>query len=191
MASSLTISQHTTHAFSTHPKLLITALNGPVVGLSAALTAHSDFIYCTPSTYLLTPFSSLGLVTEGGAALAMVRRLGISKANEALLMSRKVPSDALERTGFVNKIFDVDTRAQGGSDTFLTRVIEEVKEMLTGGHLNGEALLGIKRMVRESESEKIETVNAREVFVGLERFLSGAAQWEFEAIRTGAKKHKL
>lgn len=126
-------------------------------------------------------------MTEGGAALAMVRRLGISKANEALLMSRKVPSDVLERTGYVNKVFSVE----GGSDAFLAKVIEEVQEMLTGGHLNGEALLGIKRMIRESEGEKIETVGAREVMAGLDRFLSGAPQREFEAVRTGKKKHKL
>ena len=115
----------------------------------------------------------------------MVRRLGISKANEALLMSRKVPADVLERTGYVNKVF------KETGDAFLERVMHEVREMLTGGHLNGEALLGIKKMIRESEGEKVETVNAREVVAGLERFLSGAPQREFEAVRTGRKKHKL
>ena len=68
-----------THAFYTHPKILVTALNGPAVGLSAALIAFSDFIYCVPSTFLLTPFSSLGLVAEGGASRAFVQRLGITR----------------------------------------------------------------------------------------------------------------
>lgn len=33
-----------TKAFITHPKILIAALNGPVIGLSAALVAHCDLI---------------------------------------------------------------------------------------------------------------------------------------------------
>jgi len=44
-----------TQAFYTHPKILITALNGPAVGLSAALIVFSDFIYCVPHAFLLTP----------------------------------------------------------------------------------------------------------------------------------------
>jgi peroxisomal 3,2-trans-enoyl-CoA isomerase len=36
-------------------------MNGPAVGLSAALIAHSDFGYA-PHGYILTPFSSLGLL---------------------------------------------------------------------------------------------------------------------------------
>src|SRR5688572_32178650 len=54
-----------THAFSTHPKILVVGLNGPVIGLSAAIPAYADFVYCAPHTFLLTPFSSLGLVAEG------------------------------------------------------------------------------------------------------------------------------
>ncbi|KAI0194941.1 ClpP/crotonase-like domain-containing protein, partial [Astrocystis sublimbata] len=72
-----------TQAFYSHPKILVAALNGPVVGLSAALTAFADFVYAAPHTFLFTPFSSLGLVAEGGASHAFVQRLGISKANEA------------------------------------------------------------------------------------------------------------
>ena len=54
-----------TQAFYSHKKILVTALNGPVVGLSAALIAHSDFIYAAPHAFLLCPFSSLGLAAEG------------------------------------------------------------------------------------------------------------------------------
>ncbi|KAJ2984426.1 hypothetical protein NUW58_g6065 [Xylaria curta] len=57
-----------------HPKILIAALNGPALGLSAALTAFADFVYAAPHTFLLTPFSSIGLVAEGGASHAFVQR---------------------------------------------------------------------------------------------------------------------
>jgi peroxisomal 3,2-trans-enoyl-CoA isomerase len=52
-----------------------------VIGLSAALVSFADFVYAAPHAFLLTPFSSLGLVAEGAASRALVQRLGISKAN--------------------------------------------------------------------------------------------------------------
>lgn len=102
-----------THAFYTHPKILITALNGPAIGLSAALIAHSDFIYAAPHAFILTPFTSLGLVAEGGASRAFVKRLGIAKANEALIMSKRIGVEELVGCGFVNGIIEsTDTETE-------------------------------------------------------------------------------
>lgn len=179
---------HITHAFYTHPKLLVTALNGPAVGLSAALIAFSDFVYAAPHAFLLTPFSSLGLVTEGNASVAFVRRLGISKANEALIMSKRIAIEELVQTGFVNKVIDV-----GGKDRskeFLEKVLEEVEERL-GGHLNRESVLGIKKLIRAPEREVLDRQGVEEVLAGLERFVKGVPQEEFRKIASGEKKHKL
>jgi Delta3-Delta2-enoyl-CoA isomerase len=116
-----------TQAFYSHSKVLVMALNGPIVGLSAALSGFSDFIYCTPHTYLLTPFSSLGLVAEGGASAALVRRMGFPKANEALLMSRRVPAPELLACGYVNEILDCGMQGDGDGK-FLEMVLERVND---------------------------------------------------------------
>ncbi|TLS23823.1 hypothetical protein PpBr36_08789 [Pyricularia pennisetigena] len=179
-----------TQAFYSHPKILVVGLNGPVVGLSAALVSFADFIYATPSTFLLTPFSSLGLVAEGGASRALVQRLGVSKANEALLMSRRVPAQELLRTGFVNKVF---TELQGAADDhirFRELVLAEIDDKL-GDHLVGDSLLGIKELIRRPEIDVLEAQNAREVFAGLGRFMSGVPQREFLKLASGEKRHKL
>ena len=176
-----------TNAFYTHPKILITALNGPAVGLSAALIAFSDFIYATPHTFLLTPFSSLGLVTEGGASIGFVQRLGISKANEALIMSKRIPAEELLQTGFVNKIFDV---GKGQDGKFLEMVREEINERL-GDHLNADSLLKIKELMRKPYRDALDAQNLAEVMGGLERFTLGIPQEEFRKVATGEKKHKL
>ncbi|KAK4167599.1 d3,d2-enoyl-CoA isomerase [Cladorrhinum sp. PSN259] len=177
-----------THAFYTHPKILITALNGPVIGLSAALVSFSDFIYATPEAFLLTPFSSLGLVAEGGASRALVQRLGPAKANEALIMSRRIPVEELERTGYVNKVFHEVKK--GDSEKFKELVLKEIDERL-GEHLVGDSLLGIKKLIRRPEREVLDSQNVAEVFAGLDRFVSGVPQGEFEKIATGKKRHKL
>jgi peroxisomal 3,2-trans-enoyl-CoA isomerase len=179
-----------TRAFYTHPKILVVALNGPAVGLSAALIAFADFIYAAPHSFLLTPFSSLGLVAEGGASRAFVERLGISKANEALIMSKKITCDELIATGFVNKVFTAPSGRQDDSEGFLALVLAEVEERL-GPHLVQSSLLKIKDLIRKPGREAFDRQNVAEVFEGLERFKAGIPQEEFRKIAMGEKKHKL
>jgi peroxisomal 3,2-trans-enoyl-CoA isomerase len=155
------------------------------VGLSAAITAFADFIYCTPHTFLLTPFSSLG--AEGGASRALVQRLGVAKGNEALIMSKRITAAELERCGFVNAIFDT---AKGEDAKFRELVLNEVDERL-GEHLIGDSLTGIKRLIRRPELEVMDAQNVSEVFAGLDRFMKGVPQEEFRKIASGEKRHKL
>ena len=162
-------------------------MNGPAVGLSAALISFSDFIYCTPSAFLLTPFTSLGLVAEGGSSIAFVQRLGISKANEALLMSKRITAEEMLSTGFVNKIIPTE---KGQEETFLSKVIEEVEARL-GNHLNSESLIKMKEIIRKPDRERLNAQTVVEVYGGLERFASGVPQEEFRKLASGEKKHKL
>lgn len=179
-----------TRTFYNHSKILIVALNGPAVGLSAALIAHADFIYAAPHAFLLTPFSSLGLVAEGGASRAFVERLGIAKANEALIMSKRITCDELVATGFVNKVVTAPSGSKEDSAGFLKNVLAEVEDRL-GTHLNQSSLLKIKELVRRPEREILDRQNGIEAFMGLERFLMGVPQEEFRKLATGEKKHKL
>ena len=176
-----------THAFATHPKVLVVGLNGPVVGLSAAVISLADFIYAVPHAFLFTPFSSIGLVAEGGASRAMVQRLGIAKANEALIMGKRLWAAELRDAGFVNEIFDYP---KGDDAAFRQRVLREVDERL-GDHLNGESLIGIKKLIRGPDLNVVHQQNVHEVFAGLDRFVKGIPQEEFRKLASGEKRHKL
>ncbi|KAI7361483.1 ClpP/crotonase [Hortaea werneckii] len=178
---------NTTQAFYTHPKILVAALNGPAVGLSAALLGFADFVYAAPHTFLLTPFSSLGLVAEGLASRSFVRRLGIAKANEALIMSKRITCDELVQCGFVSKVFQTQPQE---SDKFLDMVLQEIKERL-GDHLVPDSMTKIKALIQKPERELLDAQGVAEVFGGLERFMAGIPQEEFRKIASGEKKHKL
>jgi len=161
-------------------------MNGPAVGLSAALIAFSDFIYAAPHAFLLTPFSSIGLVAEGNASIGFVQRLGLAKANEALIMSKRISCEELVQTGFVNKVFDT-----GKDDKkFLEAVLKEVDERL-GDHLNQNSLLKIKALIRQPYKDALDRQGVLEVLGGVERFLTGEPQQAFMQLATGQKKHKL
>ncbi len=137
--------------------------------------------------FLLTPFTSLGLVAEGGASRAFVQRLGISKANEALIMSKRITAEELLQVGFVNKIFDTGKDDQEG---FLGEVMKEIEDRL-GDHLNSDSLLKVKALIRKPEREIMDQQNLAEVFGGLDRFAAGVPQEEFRKIASGEKRHKL
>ncbi|KAK5122829.1 hypothetical protein LTR85_003744 [Meristemomyces frigidus] len=176
-----------TQAFYTHPKILVAALNGPAVGLSAAMIGFADFVYAAPHTFLLTPFSSLGLVSEGLASRTFVRRLGIAKANEALIMSKRITCAELVQCGFVNKVFETKPNE---SDKFLELVLQEVDERL-GSHLVPDSMTRIKALIQRPERELLDAQGVAEVFGGLDRFVAGIPQEEFRKIASGEKKHKL
>ena len=176
-----------TQAFYSHSKILVTALNGPVVGIAAALVSFSDFIYCVPHTYLLTPFSSLGLIAEGGASVGFVRRMGIGKANEALLTSRKVSATDLLACGFVNKVFEC---SKDEDAKFRTLVLNHVEDIM-GEHLVASSLIETKALIVAQMRRDIDSSMVAELFGGLRRTVAGIPQREFEKLRTGAKRHKL
>lgn len=119
--------------------------------------------------------------------MAFVQRLGISKANEALIMSKKITAEEMLQVGFVNKIFPTGKNEQ---ERFLDEVLREVTDRL-GDHLNSESLIRVKALIRKPEREMLDGQTVAEVFGGLERFAAGIPQKEFKKLASGEKKHKL
>ncbi|KAI8410835.1 hypothetical protein FOFC_10694 [Fusarium oxysporum] len=131
-------------AFYTHPKILVVALNGPVVGMAASLIAFAGFIYCTRETYLLTLFATLGLKSEGVSSIAFAERMGISKANEALILAKRISSKELLEAGFVNQIFNCP------AESLRSEALKEVKGRFRDG-LHASSMLQIKKGTGRSE----------------------------------------
>jgi peroxisomal 3,2-trans-enoyl-CoA isomerase len=120
-----------------------------------------------------------------------VRRLGLAKANEALIMSKRISNDELLATGFVNKTFEAgDAKDQDYSERFLRLVLAEVEDRL-GDHLNRESLVQIKALIQKPMREALDRQGVEEVMGGLKRFLKGVPQEEFRKLAMGEKKHKL
>ncbi|THH12747.1 hypothetical protein EW146_g7404 [Bondarzewia mesenterica] len=128
----------TSQALYSHGKILVAALNGPVMGIAAAFLGHFDFIYCMPEAWLSVPFTFLGLVSEGGASALFMKRMGLAKANEALIWGKKLSSQELLACGFINQIFP-----QQPVESFHASVREHLLEQLSG--LEPTAVLGVKK----------------------------------------------
>ncbi|KAF5102170.1 hypothetical protein D0Z03_000455 [Geotrichum reessii] len=176
-----------TETFFNHPKILVVALNGPVIGLSAALVATADLIFATDNTYLLAPFANIGLASEGAACFTLLQRLGMSKANEALLMSKPISAQDLKATGFLNELYPKDKFKS--TEEFNEHVYNYIKKTMY--NLDEEAVLIIKKLIRRSWQKDIVEANHDEVFYGIDRFAQGVPQNRFAALARKTLNHKL
>lgn len=195
LAASLFNNIDLTRAFYTHPKILVVGLNGPVVGFPAALISFADFIYARPHAYLLLPFSSLGFAAEGGASRALRDRLGVAKAKEALMMSKRIPSDDLLACGFVNKILQPLSHGSNaaGADPleFLKQVLKELDKDL-GSHLSDSSLLSIKQQFFQDDRRTYEHTSVQEAYTAVEKICAGVPQKQMQRIAAAKKiKSKL
>ncbi|MBG51486.1 MAG: enoyl-CoA hydratase [Rhodobiaceae bacterium] len=90
-------------------KPLLAAVNGLAVGVGVTMLLHCDLVYASPNATFQTPFVNLGLVPEAGSSLLMPRLVGQQKANELLLLGKKIDAAEAERIGLIAGVLDADT----------------------------------------------------------------------------------
>ncbi|KAG2150641.1 ClpP/crotonase-like domain-containing protein [Suillus bovinus] len=171
-----------THAIYTHSKILVAALNGPVM----AFLGNFDLIYAVPGAWLNVGFPFLGISVEGGASVSFVNRMGIAKANEVLLLNKKISASEMLECGFVNKIFPSKS-----TEEFHSAVHQHLKNELE--NLVPASISVIKTLIKAGLNDKnnFHAVNLRESYAQAERFSSGIPAERFSKIAKKEIKHKL
>ncbi|KAI0709088.1 ClpP/crotonase [Earliella scabrosa] len=170
------------NALYTHSKILVAALNGPVM----AFLGHFDFIYALPGAWLSVPFTFLGIIAEAGSSVTFRNRMGAAKANEVLIWGKKKEAQELFECGFINKIFP-----EQPVSSFHAAVRDLVLAELEG--LDPGALLGVKRLIKAglNDQHNLDAVNLRESYAQASRFETGIPVDRFARIARKELKHKL
>ena len=70
------------------PKPLVSAVNGPAVGLGCSIALLSDFLIMGERSYLSDPHVAVGLVAGDGGAAMLPLLIGMMKAKEYVLLGR-------------------------------------------------------------------------------------------------------
>ncbi|CAN3358405.1 3,2-trans-enoyl-CoA isomerase [Diutina catenulata] len=174
--------------FHNHTKILAAAVNGPVIGLSAACLALCDLIYVKDEKdfYMLAPFSNLGLVCEGAASSTLFLRLGWSVASEALLLARPIDGATLNKVGFINKTFD-------GQFSSVEDFNKHIHSMLYNQFkdLHEDSIFKNKQLLKANRDQLINAANSREVIKGFNKWLEGVPQQRFASLAQKEMKHKM
>jgi len=154
-------------------------------GIAAAYLGNFDFIYAAPGAWLSTPFSFLGITSEGVASSMFLERMGPAKAKEALIFGKKLTAQDLLACGFVNKIFDC--KSEDFSNVVRAYVQSELKD------LDPEAILATKGLIQAAACDRSnpDAANMREAYVQARRFASGVPAERFAKIARKELRHKL
>jgi len=87
-------------------KPVIAAMNGSAAGVGLAVVLFADLRFAARGSKISTAHGRLGLPAEYGMAWILPRLVGITRANDLLLSSRKVVVDDLAGWGLFNEIVD-------------------------------------------------------------------------------------
>ncbi|KAI4880137.1 hypothetical protein NFI96_020829 [Prochilodus magdalenae] len=143
------------------PKPLIAIVNGPAVGVSVTVLGLFDVVYATESATFHTPFSQLGQSPEGCSSYTFPKIMGAAKANEVLLFNKKLTATQACELGLVTEVFP--------DSSFQSEVWTRVKAY---AKLPPNSLALSKQLIRWTEKDKLNAVNAAEVERLVERWVS-------------------
>lgn len=84
-------------------KPVIAAINGAAAGVGLALACYADLRFAAAGAKLTTAHGKLNLPAEYGLSWLLPRMIGLTRANDLLLSSRKFFTEEAETLGLVNR----------------------------------------------------------------------------------------
>ncbi|MGX9787837.1 enoyl-CoA hydratase/isomerase family protein [Mycobacterium sp. MMS18-G62] len=85
-------------------KPLVSAVNGPAVGLGCSLALLSDFMVMGENSFLSDPHVAVGLVAGDGGAVMLPLLIGLMKAKEYVLLGERITPAIAEKLNLVTKV---------------------------------------------------------------------------------------
>ena len=146
-------------------KPMICGVNGPAIGIAVTMLGLFDIVYASESATFHTPFSSLGQSPEGLSSLTFVQKMGLSSANEVLLLGKKLNAKEAQRNNLVSEIWKVD----GFRDKLLSVAYKMAKYPIGG-------LIKVKELIRAPYKELWQETNRKEIELLVERWQSKECQ---------------
>jgi 2-(1,2-epoxy-1,2-dihydrophenyl)acetyl-CoA isomerase len=93
------------------PKPVVTAVNGPAVGIGCSLALAGDLVLAAESAYFLLAFVNIGLMPDGGSTLFVPAAVGKARAFQMALLGERVGAQQALEWGLVNYVHSDDALA--------------------------------------------------------------------------------
>lgn len=85
---------------------MVSAVNGPAVGVGMSFAIMADIVVAAKSAYFLQAFARIGLVPDGGSTYYLPRMIGWRRAVELSMLAEKLPAEKALEWGLVNRVVD-------------------------------------------------------------------------------------
>jgi 2-(1,2-epoxy-1,2-dihydrophenyl)acetyl-CoA isomerase len=103
------------------PKPVVSAVNGPAVGIGCSLALAGDLILAAESAYFLLAFVNIGLMPDGGSTLFVPAAVGKARAFQMALLGERVGAQQALEWGLVNYVH-ADEALAGEAETLAARL---------------------------------------------------------------------
>ena len=90
------------------PKPVIAAVPGFAAGIGLSFAMHSDLLMMADDSFLLSPFTTISLLPDGGANWLLVRQLGYHRAFQMSIESERISAQRCLELGIANKVVAAD-----------------------------------------------------------------------------------
>ncbi|TID30159.1 hypothetical protein CANINC_001266 [Pichia inconspicua] len=173
-----------------HKKLIVVALNGPVIGLSAALVCLMDIIIARKPVennsyepYMQYPFATIGLVNECGVSASLPKRIGITNSLKAVCLAQKISLETLQTCGFISDVIETDN---------VDEFNENVRKQLNGfcDSLANDSIMENKLMIKQNFNHQVNLQIVDESMSGLNRWINERPQSAFKAMLSKSNHSK-
>lgn len=165
--------------FIDFPKIIVSFVNGPAVGISVSILGLFDGVYASSEATFSLPFTRTAQSAEGCSSYQFPLLMGSIHAKDLLLFDRKLTADEAQQRGLVTRVID-----QQKFNEEIDKISQQILSLPRG------SLLTSKHLIQKWNKEQLHKVNSHEVETLKQRWLTEEfVQAMMEFIR-GRKKSK-
>ena len=135
------------------PKPVISAVNGPAAGIGYSFAMACDLTLMSEEAYLLSAFSNIGVVPDGGANWLLTNTVGYKLAYQLAIEGEKIPASRCLELGLANKVVPSDELLSEAKD-WATKLSQRSPQALS-------QTKKIMRMTLDSTFEEIFSIEAK------------------------------
>lgn len=156
------------------PKVLCAAVQGPIVGIAATALMQCDLVYFSDKAFFWAPFSRLALVPELTSSVTLLETMGLSKANEILLLGKRIDAQKALDWGICSQVVtDCDCNDPFNPNSLASKMCQELDKRLLSlpnGPATAQVFCNLVKGARRSRMHK---VLMRELNILDQRFYNG------------------
>lgn len=113
------------------PKPVIAAVPGSAAGIGLSVALQCDLLIMADNAFMLSPFTTISLVPDGGLNWLLVRQLGYRRAFQLSVESERIPAERCIELGLANKAVPADQLSAAALEW--ARVLEERAPLSVAG----------------------------------------------------------
>ena len=121
-------------------KPVISAVNGFAAGIGLSFAMVCDLCIMAENAFLLSPFSSIGLVPDGGATWLLTNSMGYKQAYEMAVENERLSAQRCKELGIINRVV--------ADEVLLANAQEWAAALALKAPL---AMAGTKKLMREAQ----------------------------------------